>query len=136
MVLMVSSLHLLMLLIAIELASLPSYAIVAFRKRSRLGAEASVKYVIFGSVSAAIMLYGASLLYGYYGTFDLQRSFVLVDAVPVEDANFYDRAEIAGGAAHQTPEGVLGGCPPGMAAVPMEVGRVDDGLSHEESITL
>lgn len=71
MVLMVSSLNLLMLLIAIELASLPSYAIVGFHKRSRIGAEASLKYVVFGGVSAAIMLYGISLLYGYYHTFDL-----------------------------------------------------------------
>lgn len=73
MILMVSSLNLLMLLLAVELASLPSYAIVGFDKRSRRAAEASLKYVIFGAVSAAIMLYGASLLYGYYGTLDVGR---------------------------------------------------------------
>jgi NADH-quinone oxidoreductase subunit N len=69
--LMVSSLNMLVLLIAVELASMPSYALVGFDKRSRLGAEASIKYVIFGSVSAAVMLYGASLLYGLYGTLNL-----------------------------------------------------------------
>ncbi len=68
MTLMVSTSNLLMIVIAIEVASLPSYAMVGFDKRDRLGAEASLKYVIFGAVCAAIMLYGASLLYGLVGS--------------------------------------------------------------------
>ncbi len=68
MVLMVSTLNLLMIVIAIEAASLPSYAIVGFDKRDAKGAEASLKYMIFGAVCAAIMLYGASLLYGLVGS--------------------------------------------------------------------
>lgn len=71
MILMTSTVHLLMLIIAIELASLPSYAMVGFDKSDRRGAEASLKYVIFGAVSAAIMIYGASLLYGLYGSMNL-----------------------------------------------------------------
>lgn len=71
MLLMVSTLNLLVIIIAIETASLPSYAIVASDKRSRLGAEAALKYVMFGAASAAIMVYGASLLYGRYATLDL-----------------------------------------------------------------
>jgi NADH-quinone oxidoreductase subunit N len=71
MILMVSSLNLLMLVVAIELASLPSYAIVGFNKDDRRAAEASLKYAIFGAVSAAIMLYGISLLYGMYSTLSL-----------------------------------------------------------------
>ena len=69
--LMVSTLNLLLIVIAIELASLPSYAIVAFDKRDRLASEASLKYVIFGAISFAILCYGASLLYGLYQTLDL-----------------------------------------------------------------
>ncbi len=76
--LMVSTLNLLMIIIAIELASLPSYAIVAFDKRSRPGAEGAMKYVIFGSISAGIMVYGASLLYGMFGTLDV--SLIAVQA--------------------------------------------------------
>lgn len=68
MVLMVSTLNLLMIVVAIEAASLPSYAIVGFDKRDAKGAEASLKYMIFGAVCAAIMLYGASLLYGLVGS--------------------------------------------------------------------
>jgi NADH-quinone oxidoreductase subunit N len=71
MMLMVSTLNLLVIIVAIETASLPSYAIVASDKRSRLGAEAALKYVMFGAASAAIMVYGASLLYGRFGTLDL-----------------------------------------------------------------
>jgi NADH-quinone oxidoreductase subunit N len=73
MVLMVSSLNLLMIVIAIELASLPSYAIVAFNKRRRTAAEASLKYVVFGGVSTAIMVYGASLLYGLFHTLNVSE---------------------------------------------------------------
>lgn len=68
MALMVSTANLLMIVVAIEVASLPSYAMVGFDKRDRLGAEASLKYMIFGAVCAAIMLYGASLLYGLVGS--------------------------------------------------------------------
>jgi NADH-quinone oxidoreductase subunit N len=72
MILMVSTTHLLMIILAIELASLPSYAMVGFDKRDPKGAEASLKYVVFGAISAAIMLYGASLLYGLCGSLDTQ----------------------------------------------------------------
>ena len=68
MALMASTQNLLMMIIAIETASLPSFAIVGFDKRDRRGAEASLKYMIFGAVCAAIMLYGASILYGLVGS--------------------------------------------------------------------
>ncbi len=68
MALMVSTSNLLMIALAIETASLPSYAMVGFDKRDRRGAEASLKYLIFGAISAAIMLYGISLLYGLSGS--------------------------------------------------------------------
>jgi len=73
MLLMVSSLNLLVLILAIETASLPSYALVASDRRSRLGAEAALKYVLFGAAASAITVYGVSLLYGQFGTFDLGR---------------------------------------------------------------
>lgn len=71
MALMASTTNLLMIVVAIETASLPSYAIVGFDKRDRIGAEASLKYMIFGAVSAAIMLYGVSLLYGLVGSLNM-----------------------------------------------------------------
>ncbi|MCG3136844.1 MAG: NAD(P)H-quinone oxidoreductase subunit 2, chloroplastic [Phycisphaerae bacterium] len=71
--LMVSTMNLLLMVMAIELASLPSYALVAFDKRNRPGAEAAIKYVIFGGTCAAIMMYGVSLLFGVFGTLDFTR---------------------------------------------------------------
>jgi len=73
MALMVSTTNLLLILLAVEMASLPSYAIVGFRKDRRRSAEASLKYVLFGAVTSAIMIYGVSLLYGQYGTLDLEK---------------------------------------------------------------
>jgi NADH-quinone oxidoreductase subunit N len=68
--LMVATGNLLMVLIALELASLPSYAMAGFQKNKRPGAEAALKYVIFGAAAAAVMVYGISLLYGVYSTLD------------------------------------------------------------------
>jgi NADH-quinone oxidoreductase subunit N len=68
---MVSTRNLLMMIISLELASLPSYALAGFRKHNRRSAEAALKYAIFGASTSAIMLYGISLLYGLYGTLDV-----------------------------------------------------------------
>jgi NADH-quinone oxidoreductase subunit N len=66
--LMASTSNLLMLVIAVEMSSLPSYVLAGFRKTHRVGAEASLKYVLFGAVTSAMMIYGVSMLYGLYGT--------------------------------------------------------------------
>ncbi len=71
MALMVSTTNILMIILAVEAASLPSYGLAGFRKKNKLAAEASLKYVLFGAVTSAIMIYGASLLYGQYHTLDL-----------------------------------------------------------------
>jgi NADH-quinone oxidoreductase subunit N len=68
---MVSTNNLLLLMLGLELLSLASYALAGFHKGERRSAEASLKYIIFGSLSAGIMLYGVSLLYGMTGTLDL-----------------------------------------------------------------
>jgi len=68
MCLMASTGNLLMIFMAVEMASLPSYVLAGFRKTDRLGSEASLKYVLFGAATSSIMLYGMSLLYGMYGS--------------------------------------------------------------------
>ena len=55
--------HLLFLFVALELASLSLYLLAGFPRTPR-AAEASLKYFLFGGVSAAFMLFGISLLYG------------------------------------------------------------------------
>ncbi|HXG12513.1 MAG TPA: NADH-quinone oxidoreductase subunit N [Gemmataceae bacterium] len=68
MMLMASSNNLLMVFIAVEMASLPSYALAGFLKGRRQSSEASLKYVVYGGGASGIMLYGISLLAGKFGT--------------------------------------------------------------------
>ena len=65
--------NLLMIFMCVELASLPSYVLAGFRKTHPIGAEASLKYVLFGAVTSSIMVYGLSILYGLYGTLQLDE---------------------------------------------------------------
>src|SRR5260370_580347 len=59
---------LLLVFLAIEMASLPSYAVAGFLKGKRQSSEAALKYVVYGGGAAGIMLYGISLLVGKFGT--------------------------------------------------------------------
>ncbi|MCL2891063.1 MAG: NADH-quinone oxidoreductase subunit N [Methanomassiliicoccaceae archaeon] len=54
--------------VGIELASISSYALVAFRKNDPRSPEAAVKYLIIGGISTAFSLFGMSLVYGLSGT--------------------------------------------------------------------
>ncbi len=63
--------HLLMVFMGIEMASVPSYALAAVRKRDRRGTEAALKFAVFGAGAAGIMLYGISLLAGLFQTVHL-----------------------------------------------------------------
>jgi len=56
--------HLLFLFVALELASLSLYLLAGFPRTARAG-EASLKYFLFGGVSAAFLLFGLSLIYGF-----------------------------------------------------------------------
>lgn len=60
--------------IAIETVSISSYILVGYFSENKKQSEAAMKYVLFGSVSAAIMLYGISLLYGFTGNLDFITS--------------------------------------------------------------
>ncbi len=69
--LLASSTNLLMIWLALELVSIPSYLLAGFLKDDRLSAEAALKFVIYGSVSTAIMLFGLSYLYGMTGAYEI-----------------------------------------------------------------
>lgn len=58
------SVDLVMLYLAFELVSIPGYVLVAMRRADARSNEAGVKYVLFGAVSSAIMLYGLSMVVG------------------------------------------------------------------------
>jgi proton-translocating NADH-quinone oxidoreductase chain N len=67
MALMASAGSLAVVFVSFELLSLPSYALVAFLKTNRGSVEASLKYLLIGALSSAILLYGISLIYGVTG---------------------------------------------------------------------
>jgi len=69
--LMVMAVNLLSIYIAIEMVSIASYLMVAYRSENAFSSEAGLKYVLFGAASSAMMLYGISLLYGFSGSLSL-----------------------------------------------------------------
>ena len=83
MFLMASSFDLLMLYLAVEMVSLPSYAIAGYKPGDRRAAEASLKYVIYGGVASGIMLFGLSYIYGLTGTTSLEGLGAKLDALAV-----------------------------------------------------
>jgi NADH-quinone oxidoreductase subunit N len=68
MCLMASANHLLMIFLAVEMASVPSYVLAGILKGRRQSSEAALKYVVYGAGAAGIMLYGISLLAGILGS--------------------------------------------------------------------
>ena len=68
MCLMASANHLLMVFMAVEMASVPSYALAGLLKGRKASSEAALKYAVYGAGAAGIMLYGISLLAGLLGT--------------------------------------------------------------------
>jgi NADH-quinone oxidoreductase subunit N len=64
MMFLVASQDLLVIFISLELLSLSLYALTGFDKQSKRSSEASLKYFLFGGMSAAFLLFGFSYLYG------------------------------------------------------------------------
>jgi NADH-quinone oxidoreductase subunit N len=59
---------LIMLFLAIETTSIPLYVMAGFLTKDDKSNEAGFKYLLFGAMMTAVMLYGFSLLYGFAGT--------------------------------------------------------------------
>ena len=68
MMVMVSAGDLMTLYMGLELQSLAAYVIAALRRDSPRSTEAGLKYFVLGSLASGLLLYGASLVYGFAGT--------------------------------------------------------------------
>ena len=68
MMMMVSAGDLMALYVGLELQSLALYVMASIRRDSAKSTEAGLKYFVLGSMSSGLLLYGASLTYGYAGT--------------------------------------------------------------------
>jgi NADH-quinone oxidoreductase subunit N len=68
MMLMVSARDLIVLYMGVELQSLALYVLAAFKRDSLRASEAGLKYFVLGALSSGLLLYGASLTYGFAGS--------------------------------------------------------------------
>ncbi len=71
--LMAISTNVLLLYMGIETVSIVSFVMAGFARENLRSNEASLKYLVFGALSSALMLYGFSLLYGYTGSLQYQE---------------------------------------------------------------
>jgi len=78
----VSAQDLLTLFVGLELATIPLYILVAWNKKDAKASEAATKYVLMGSTSTAIMLFGMSYLYGFAGSLRFGEIANAVAATP------------------------------------------------------
>ncbi len=83
MCLMASANHLLMIFLAVEMASVPSYALSGILKTRRVSSEAALKYSVYGAGAAGVMLYGISLLAGMTNTAHLPTLAVRLSEMDV-----------------------------------------------------
>jgi len=80
MMMMVSANDLMSLYIGLELQSLALYVVAALRRDSAVSSEAGLKYFVLGSLSSGLLLYGASLVYGFAGTTSFAGIITVVEA--------------------------------------------------------
>lgn len=71
MFIIVSATDLILIYLSLELMSLSSYVLSGFTKLRDRNSEAALKYLIYGSASSGLMLFGMSLVYGLTGSTNL-----------------------------------------------------------------
>jgi NADH-quinone oxidoreductase subunit N len=86
MILVSSAIDLAALVVSWEMVSIPSYLLVAFKKRDRTTSEAAIKFFIIGSISSAMMLFGASFLYGIAGSTNIYQILSAIISLTGNDA--------------------------------------------------
>ncbi len=73
MCLMVGATDMVTAFLSIELVSIPSFALVAYLRRDRLGTEAAIKYVLYSAFASGALLFGFSILFGISGSTSFAR---------------------------------------------------------------
>jgi NADH-quinone oxidoreductase subunit N len=63
-----------MLYLGLELMSLALYVVAASNRDNAKSTEAGLKYFVLGALSSGMLLYGASLIYGFTGTVEFAAS--------------------------------------------------------------
>jgi len=73
MVLIAYSTDLVMLFVAWELMSIPTYVLAGYLKKDPASNEAAIKYFLFGALSSGIIIYGISIAYGLTGSTNIEQ---------------------------------------------------------------
>ena len=68
MLMLISAADLIALYLGLELMSLSLYVVAAYERYNARSTEAGLKYFVLGALSSGMLLYGASLIYGFTGT--------------------------------------------------------------------
>jgi proton-translocating NADH-quinone oxidoreductase chain N len=74
---------LLVLYLFFELMSIPSFALVAFRRHEWMAIEAGIKYIVMSAVGSALAFFGISLVYLQTGTLEFNKLVGILTATPV-----------------------------------------------------
>lgn len=77
--------NLLSIFLGIEILSIPLYVLASSNRNNRLSLEAGLKYFILGAFASAILVFGIALVYGSYGTFQLDtiRAIKTIDELVI-----------------------------------------------------
>ena len=87
MFMMISAGDLIALYLGLEMQSLALYVVAAIRRDDLRSSEAGLKYFVLGSLSSGMLLYGASLLYGFTGSTHFRDIAAAVHAMPAGSLN-------------------------------------------------
>ncbi len=85
MMVMTGSNNLLLAFLGIQLTSIPLYILAGFKRNDSKSSEAALKYFLLGVLTAALMLYGMSLLYGLTGTLNLTTIAARLGGIKTND---------------------------------------------------
>lgn len=96
---MVSATNLMSLYMGLELQSLSLYVLASFRREATRSTEAGLKYFVLGALSSGLLLYGASLTYGYTGSTDFAAIAAAIGAQGVGTGLLFGLAFLAAGIA-------------------------------------
>ena len=82
MMIMISANDLVALYLGLELQSLALYVVAAIDRDRAKSSEAGLKYFVLGALSSGMLLYGASLIYGFTGSISFSGIAAAVTAAP------------------------------------------------------
>ena len=89
MMLMISANNIISLYVGLELQSLALYVLAAFHRDAIRSVEAGLKYFVLGALASGVLLYGATLVYGFTGTTSFEKLATIHPAEGVQTVGLW-----------------------------------------------